>query len=220
MPGPGANRYRFCGIREKNANLALRLYRRYITFMRDYNAISDAALLPLIKEGEVQAFNELYTRYFRMLYSYAWNILDNEEECSDAVQEIFVWLWENRGTLQVTTTIKGYLMAAVKYRLARIIQTSRRRAAILAANVTLPAVTNIEEDIEAKELKRVITAFSETLPQRAREIFQLSRVQHLSNKEIAAQMGISEKTVENQITIALKKLRSDLNKKMLSFLLL
>nr|WP_295871348.1 RNA polymerase sigma-70 factor [uncultured Chitinophaga sp.] len=187
--------------------------------MRDYNAFSDAALLPLLKEGEVQAFNEVYARYFRLLYQYAWNILDNEEECSDAVQEIFVWLWEHRSTLEVTS-LKGYLMAAVKYRLARIIQTSRRRAAILAANVELPTITRIEEDIEVKELRRVITEFSETLPQRAREIFHLSRVQHLSNKEIAARLGISEKTVENQITIALKKLRSDLGKKMLSFLLL
>ncbi|MBC9929195.1 RNA polymerase sigma-70 factor [Chitinophaga qingshengii] len=187
--------------------------------MRDYNAFSDAALLPLLKEGKVQAFNEVYTRYFRLLYQYAWNILNNEEECSDAVQEIFVWLWENRATLEITS-LKGYLMAAVKYRLARIIQTSRRRAAILAAHVELPAITCIEEDFEAKELKRVINEFTETLPDRAREIFQLSRVQHLSNKEIAARMGISEKTVENQITIALKKLRSDLSKKMLSFLLL
>ncbi|MBO9727882.1 MAG: RNA polymerase sigma-70 factor [Chitinophaga sp.] len=187
--------------------------------MRNYKLLNDDELLLLIKKGEVHAFNEIYFRHFTTLYRFAYNILKNEEECSDAIQEIFVWIWENREKLDITS-LKNYLIASVKYRLARVIQTSRRHAEIIAANIPVAAFTVIEDDIEARELKKVISDWTETLPPRARQIFQLSREQHLSNKEIALQLGISEKTVENQITIALKKLRSDLTKRMLSLLFL
>lgn len=187
--------------------------------MGNYKLLSDDELLLLIKKGEVHAFNEVYSRYFSTLYRYAYNILKNEEECSDAIQEIFVWIWENRERLHITA-LKGYLIASVKYRLARVIQTSRRHAEIISANIPLKTFTIIEDDIAAKELRKVIDEWTETLPQRAKQIFQLSRVQHLTNKEVATQLGISEKTVENQITIALKKLRSDLTKRLLSFLFL
>lgn len=187
--------------------------------MWNYSELSDAELLLLVKNGEGNAFSEVYSRHFRPLYLYAYNILNNEEECCDAIQEIFVWLWENRTNLEIAS-LKGYLMASVKYRLARIIQTSKRRAEILASGTAPATFALIDDDIEVKELRRVINEFTETLPERAREIFRLSRLQHFSNKEIAARMGISEKTVENQITIALKKLRSDLSRKMISFLLM
>jgi RNA polymerase sigma-70 factor (family 1) len=187
--------------------------------MRNDKLLSDDELLLLIKKGEVHAFNEVYSRYFSTLYRYAYHILKDEEECSDAIQEIFVWIWENRKKLDITS-LKSYLITAVKYRLARVIQTSRRHAEIISANVPLKTFTVIEDDIAAKELRKVINDWTETLPQRAKEIFQLSRVQHLSNKEIATQLGISEKTVENQITIALKKLRTDLTKRLLSFFFL
>ncbi|MEC5143137.1 RNA polymerase sigma-70 factor [Chitinophaga sp. 212800010-3] len=189
------------------------------TIMWNYSELSDAELLLLVKNGEGNAFSEVYSRHFRPLYLYAYNILNNEEECCDAIQEIFVWLWENRTNLEIAS-LKGYLMASVKYRLARIIQTSKRRAEILASGTAPATFALIDDDIEVKELRRVINEFTETLPERAREIFRLSRLQHFSNKEIAARMGISEKTVENQITIALKKLRSDLSRKMISFLLM
>ncbi|WP_212003800.1 RNA polymerase sigma-70 factor [Chitinophaga sp. HK235] len=185
--------------------------------MWDYKALSDAELLLLLKEGQEPAFNEVYARYFGLLFRYAYNILNDEEECSDVIQEIFVWIWENREQLDITT-LKGYLMAAVRYRLARTIQTSQRRATILSTNITHHTFTLIDDDIDVKALRKVINEFTATLPERAREIFQLSRMQHFSNKEIAARLGISEKTVENQITIALKKLKSDLGKKMLTLL--
>ena len=180
--------------------------------MLNFQGMSDEELLLLLQGGDVRAFNEVYARYFPMLFRYAFNILREEEECSDAIQEIFVWIWENREKLEIGS-IKGYLLASVKYRMARIIHTSRRRAEILATNVEPDAFTLIDGDLEVKELKKAIHDFVGALPQRAREIFLLSREQHCSNKEIAARLGISEKTVENQITIALKRLRADLPKR-------
>ncbi|NIG57280.1 RNA polymerase sigma-70 factor [Chitinophaga sp. Cy-1792] len=186
---------------------------------QDYTVISDPDLLQLIREGQVHAFNEVYARYFKLLYKYAYNILRNEAECNDAIQEIFVWIWENRETLEVSS-LKGYLLAAVRYKLARTIQTSKRRAEILSNTTTHTTFTQLDDDLAVKELRQVISDFTDSLPPRSREIFRLSRLNHLTNKEIASQLGISEKTVENQLTIALKKLRTDLGKRMLTIFFL
>lgn len=173
--------------------------------MRAYETYTDKQLVDLLKGNDEYAFTEIYHRYVEVLYGYAWNILQEEDECKDAVEEVFVWIWENRNRLHITV-LKYYLLAAVKYKLLRAIQNSKRRAEIIAS---LPetAYAYIEETIELQELKAVIEQFTETLPPRAREIFYLSRNEYLTNREIAAKMNISEKTVENQITITLKKLR-------------
>ncbi len=182
--------------------------------MIDYRQYSDEELTGLLKERDRAAFNAIYSRYVSQLYRYAFNILKDEEECTDALQDIFVWLWVNHDKLNITC-LKAYLMAAVKYKLTRVILSSKRRTAILNQAFAKQAVAEaarMEEDIEIKELKAAIHDFVNTLPQRAREIYQLSREQYLSNKEIAARLGIAEKTVENQMTITLKKLKLHLGK--------
>jgi RNA polymerase sigma-70 factor (ECF subfamily) len=177
-------------------------------FDSTYNTYTDEQLVEWLKNGDEEAFTEIYQRYAETLYHFAWNILQEEDECADAVQEVFIWFWENRQKLQVTT-LKYYLLAAVKYKLIRTIQNSKRRDQILAAR---PQTTlyYAEETLELQELKAIIDHFTEALPPRAKEIFHLSREEYLTNREIASKLHISEKTVENQITIALKKLRHTL----------
>lgn len=179
--------------------------------MNAYNTLSDQELIALLKGGDREAFNQIYSRHVEFLYNYAFNMLKDEDECTDAVQDIFAWLWLNRQKLHITS-LKGYLGAAVKYKLARVIQRSKRRAEILAANADLMNDSFVDDSFEIKELKKVISDFVGDLPERARQIFELSRNQYLSNKEIAARLGITEKTVENQITITLKKLKVSLGK--------
>lgn len=173
--------------------------------MSSYQTYSDDQLLELLKGSDNEAFTEIYGRYAETLYRFAWNILEEEDECRDAVQEVFIWFWENRDSLHVTV-LKYYLLAAVKYKLIRVIQKSKRKDKILSAR---PVITSsfVEDTIELNELKAIIRQFTETLPPRAKEIFHLSRDEYLTNREIAAKLHISEKTVENQITISLKKLR-------------
>lgn len=175
-----------------------------------YPTLSDQELISLIKEGDRLAFNEIYYRCSEHLYRFAYNILKDEAECTDAIQDVFVWFWHNREKLEIRE-LKGYLSAAVKYKLTRVIQSSKRKAEILAAS---PLINEsfVDDNIEIKELKTAISQFIETLPPKAKQIFQLSRNEYFTNKEIAAQLGISEKTVENQMTISLKKLRVSLGK--------
>jgi RNA polymerase sigma-70 factor (ECF subfamily) len=168
--------------------------------------LPDEKLMLLLATGDVSAFDEIYSRHFKAVYQYAFNILKSEEECSDAVQEIFIWLWENRERLHIES-LRSYLLAAVKYKLVRRIKTSKRQAAILSAHVNIDDHQVADLSIEVKELKKVINDFITFLPPRARAVFVLSRQHHLSNKKIAAKLEISEKTVENQITLSLRKLK-------------
>lgn len=172
-----------------------------------YKTYSDEQLLKLLKNGDETAFTVIYHRHAETLYAFAWHILQDEDECADAVQDVFIWFWENRKKLQVTV-LKYYLLAAVKYKLIRAIRNSQRKGEIIAVMPSDKSYSSYaEEAIELKELKAIIRQFTESLPTRAKEIFHLSRDEYLTNREIAARMHISEKTVENQITITLKKLR-------------
>jgi len=175
-----------------------------------YSEHTDQELTALLKQGDREAFNQIYHRYVPYLYQYAFNILKDEDECTDAVQDIFVWLWENRLKINVNV-LKGYLISAVKYKLTRVIQGSKRRSEILSVT-PLQQESFIDDSLEVKELKQAIQEFVSMLPERARMIFEMSRHEYLSNKEIAAKLNISEKTVENQMTIVLKKLKSGLGK--------
>ncbi|QQS95464.1 sigma-70 family RNA polymerase sigma factor [Sphingobacterium spiritivorum] len=170
----------------------------------------DHRLMAELKTNNELAFNAIYFRYSTVLYRYAFNILKDEDECTDVIQEIFVWLWENRSNLHISN-LKCYLMAAVRYRMIRVIATSKRKEEILSRSISGTPL-HTDDFLEVKELKHVITDFTASLPVRAQETFKLSREQYLSNKEIALQLGISEKTVEAQMTISLKKLRLYLNR--------
>lgn len=176
--------------------------------MNTENILSDQELTIQLKEGSRAAFNQIYYRYSESLYRYAFNIVKDEDECTDAIQEVFIWLWSNREKVQINA-LNGYLSAAVKYKLMRVIQQSKRRAEILAQRPEL-SHSFIDNSLEIRELQTVINDFIHTLPPKARQIFELSRNEYLSNKEIAEKMGISTKTVENQMTITLKKLKKNL----------
>lgn len=173
-----------------------------------YTVYTDEQLVELLKANDRESFTEIYKRYAAILYRFAWNILEEDDECRDAVQDVFVWLWENRNHLQVTV-LKYYLLAAVKYKLVRAIQNSKRKDEILSAHLET-ADSYVEDAVEVNELKSIIRQFTESLPPRAKEIFHLSRNEYLTNREIASKLHISEKTVENQITITLRKLRHTL----------
>jgi len=170
-----------------------------------YSSYADKKLMELLKSDDDKAFTEIYQRYSNMLYRFAWNVLENEEECKDAVQEVFIWFWNNRMKLQITA-LKFYLLAAVKHKLIRAIQKSRRKEEILL-NQNEVFGSYMENPLELEELKNFITQFKQSLPPRAKEIFHLSREEFLPNKKIAEKMQISEKTVENQITIMLRKFK-------------
>lgn len=172
-------------------------------------SLADQEIIALIRADNRAAFNELYNRHWQSLYQMAWNVLKDEEICAEALQEVFVRLWENRSHLQINS-LPAYLRAAVKYKVIDVLRKNRDTEKWFVKLEDLDAghFWFDEDPLELKELKSLIAEQVAGLPERARVIFELSRNEQLSNREIAIKLGISEKTVENQITIAIRKLRS------------
>ena len=177
-----------------------------------YDTLTDVELTALLRDGDHMAFNQIYERYWQTLYQTAYNLLKDNDGAHDVVQEIFVWLWTN-GDRQLTDSLQPYLRAAVKYQVAKLVRHEKVKAAFYDRTVaSYQPPSPGDQDYEIRELQAIITAFTQSLPDKAREIYRLSREELLTNKEIAIRLNISEKTVENQMTINLRKLRRGLGK--------
>ncbi|HEY4148167.1 MAG TPA: RNA polymerase sigma-70 factor [Chitinophagaceae bacterium] len=163
----------------------------------------------LLKDDK-EAFVVLYRSYWALLYRSAFNFLQNREQSMDVVQDVFTWLWEHRRQLHIKTSLKGYLLAAVKFKTANVVRDSKihNNAYSRIADVqSLPDSTGTGFQLEVKELEDLIRQTVHALPDKCRTVYELSRHENLSNREIAHALGISIKTVESQITIALRRLR-------------
>jgi RNA polymerase sigma-70 factor (ECF subfamily) len=127
----------------------------------------------------------------------------------DIVQDVFVWIWQQRQQIKVHTSVQAYLKTAVKYKLANYIRSGKVRQDLLDNWVMETTYTHTGQDsAELRELKAIIQQTIEGLPEKCREVFTLSRNHGLTNQQIAEKLGISVKTVENQMTIALRRLRA------------
>lgn len=176
--------------------------------MRSDSILPDHELVALLRGGDTAAYTQIYTRHWSELYRSAYNILRDEAATLDVLQEVFAWIWSNREQIRVNA-LRAYLHAAVRYKVANALRDGRVRSSFFTAleQVNERDLDLSHEALELKELKQVIADFTNSLPEKAREVFRLSRYEQLSNKEIAGRLGISEKTVENQLTVSLRKLR-------------
>ncbi len=178
----------------------------------NYTCVPDTELLTMLADSKVEAFDEIYRRYWSNMYNSAYNILRDKDSCMDIVQELFIWLWEHRTQLDVDS-LKSYLLVAVKFKVTNYIRRGKVRQSYFDKLKKIDEPCEIVEDsVEVKELIQIINHFTGQLPPKCKEVFLLSRQEYLSNKEIAEKLGVSVKTVENQMTIALRKLRISLSR--------
>ncbi|TZF85569.1 RNA polymerase sigma-70 factor (plasmid) [Pedobacter sp. BS3] len=180
--------------------------------MTEYKHISDHELLVKLGNDDKRAFDEIYRRYWNGMFSSAYNMLRDREACMDILQEIFIWLWEHRYGVTVDS-LQSYLLSAVKFKVANYIRNGKVRASFFDRLKEAEAPGELATDnVEVKELSAIIAHYANQLPDKCREIFLLSRHEYLTNKEIASRLGISVKTVENQMTIAIRKLKTSIAK--------
>lgn len=177
-----------------------------------YGALDDSQLQTLLKIGDRKAFTEIYDRLWEKLYQQGFRILQDRDAAMDVLQEVFVWIWENREHLKIKS-FESYLKMAVRYKVANYFRHNKVKIEVHERiKIEREKLLNEEALLELKELRFVIDQFTAQLPKRCGEIFHLSRNEWLTNPEIARKLNVSEKTVENQLTIALKKLKVHLAK--------
>lgn len=176
-----------------------------------YHLLGDRELLTLAQEGETNAFQELYTRYWERLFVHAMAMTSSEDTAKDIVQEIFVELWDKRQELQIKSSLKAYLYRTVKNKVFNIYARNQVHEKYLISLTEFEKQENnadhlLRENLVQSALEKEIAA----LPHKMRRIFEMSRSEHMSYKEIAEELQISDKTVKKQISNALKILRSKL----------
>lgn len=170
----------------------------------------DLEIVTLLKQGEERALETIYRRYWRQLYDAAHAILKDEAACEDIIQEVFLNLWLRRENLELHSSLAGYLFTSVRHEVFRQIRSGRVREDLFDHLFERIQAGPDYLDIEYRELRLQISLIVERLPEKCRAVYKLSREEHLSHKEIAEQLNISTKTVENHLTKALSFLRLSL----------
>ncbi|WP_164974205.1 RNA polymerase sigma factor [Filimonas effusa] len=172
---------------------------------------SEQELLLQLREGNEKAFTEIYYLYWKLMFYVASNKLNNPHDAEEVVQEVFADLWRRRAAVRVDVSLKAFLAAAVKFQvyalMARRYRESEKKAQLEVVQQTTPSP---DEQLQLKFLYEQFYDLTQQLPEKCRLVYRLSREEGLTNKEIAGHLDISEKTVESQMTKALKKLRGGL----------
>lgn len=176
-----------------------------------YSGYTDQQLLSLLKDDNTTAFNTIYNRYSKMLYLYIFSKLDTGEISKDVLQELFISLWEKRHTLSIHESLKSYLYQAARHKIVDIYRknaTYRKYLQQLIEHFDAQPHT-ITESIDYKTKTQELFEAINHLPERMKEVFMLSRFENLTVEQIASRLGLSQQTVKNQITKALKILRAN-----------
>lgn len=175
--------------------------------------LTDEQLVALLKQGDRDAFAEIYKRYAENLAGFAGSKLYSLEDARDLLQDLFVKLWENRANIYITSSLQSWLFASTRHRIIDKIRKNitREEYASMFQSLTAPYEQNTAEQVAVHELQQTIGKSLDQLPPRVKEIYRLSREQGLSNREIADELNLSEQTVKNQLSAALKHLRKSLS---------
>lgn len=175
--------------------------------MNGYQLYDNKILLRLLCEGDETAFTELYHRYWKSLFSIAYNRLREMQTAEDIVHDVFASLWTNRQKIHIDS-LENYLATAVKYMvLARIKRMERDRVFKLNTGSEIQEDVTVENKVHFKRILEIIELEVEKLPEKCKLIFKYSREQGMPAKDIARVMQISPKTVENQLNKALRQLK-------------
>lgn len=172
--------------------------------------MTDSALLEFVCADCDWALKEIFNRYHLKLFRVANGVLNNEDLAKDVVQEIFIDLWNRRHSSNIQV-LGHYLMRAVKFQVLKQLRQGKAQAHHLELMHNIQVVNQTEDSIHFKELEGSLKKALNNLSPRCKEVFEMSRFENLSHKEIAEKLGITPKTVEVQIHKALTYLRTCIN---------
>lgn len=177
------------------------------------NKNSETEYFEKIKKGDMKAFEFLFHEYYGYLCLYASKILNDHDTAEEIVQDFFVRLWEKREQIFIETSVKNYFFRSVKNLCLNSIQHDKIKAKHTQKVISQSEIsTSDDESFVEFDLAEKIEESIQSLPQKRREIFRLSREEGLKYREIAKKLNVSVKTVETQMSLAIKTLREKLKK--------
>lgn len=174
-------------------------------------SVHDQSTQPIRISDELE-FERIFRQYHQLLCRYAFSIVKDAEHAEEMVQEVFLKIWEKKDSLEFSVSLKSYLYRAVHNSCLNLIDKKKKE--VRMDDVTLKIVhptATAEEKVQHKELDQAIAAALEKLPAECRKVFEMSRFGEMKYREIADTLGISVKTVENQMGKALRIMREQLS---------
>lgn len=180
----------------------------------------ELGVIPLLRNGDEKTFELVFRKYYESLCHYAYMLLQDNDLSEDVVQKVFVNLWEKRANLKVEVSLKSYLYKSVynnsmnEIKHQKVVQNHKKD---LNTNDLLVEPVG---QVTTKELEKSIEKALLALPEQCRLIFKMSRFEELKYKEIASVLGVSPKTVENQMGKALRLMRENLSEFLTIWILL
>ncbi|ACU03579.1 RNA polymerase sigma factor [Pedobacter heparinus] len=181
--------------------------------MAKYSKFTDLELVAMLNKGDQLAYTEIFERYKIILYKHAIRLINDQEEVNDIIQELFLTLWQKKGTIILTTSLSSYLYQSVRNRIFDFIAHQKVENNYLDSirDFALNGQLITEDQIRMKELNIIIEKEISALPERMRKVFEMSRLTDLSYKQIGERLDISDKTVKQQVYNAVKILKLKIN---------
>lgn len=176
--------------------------------MQRYSRYTDQELVHLLRKEDVAAFTEIHNRYYGILYSHAFQRLDDREEVKDLLQDLFTHLWNHRETADFSN-LPGYLYTAVRNKVLNSLKRQKIRSDYIESFAQYVQEGEIIPDVllREKELTALVEKEINNLPAQMKLVFTMSRKLHLSHREIARELQISPSTVKKHVNNSLKILR-------------
>ena len=183
---------------------------------------ADIELVLKLQKGDVEAFDLVYEKYAGKLYGFTLKYLKSTDETEELVQSVFLKVWENHKTLRKESSFKSYLFTIAYNEICNIFRRRSHLQKFIGEQINENSQTSneTEELIDYNSIRETVDQIIAKLPERQRTIFLKSRQEGKSNRDIAIEMGLSSGTVDNYISESLKFIRSNLQNKNFSALLL
>ena len=179
--------------------------------MEKLDSKQELFLFQEMKEGKEYAFDFFFNYYYPGLCVYGQKLFPiAEDEARNIVQDVFLKFWDERTSINIQSSVKAYLFVSVRNKCLDFVRKEKKSPETIDISDLRETENDSFETYILSELESLLNKSLEKLPDRCREIFELSRFSGLKNKEIAAQLKITEKTVENQMTKALRILKTEL----------
>lgn len=170
---------------------------------------NDNDTIRLMAEGDARAFHDFFSRHYTQVYVFALRLVKNSMDADDIAQTVFVRLWRFRKDLTKVVNMDYYLYRMTRNTVLSFLATIRHDSFALPVDEAtgICGGHTAEEQLEAEDTQLLVDLVLEAMPPQRRKVYTMSRVEGLTNDEIAQRLGIEKKTVENHLNLALREMR-------------